>query len=145
MQSASSTRTSTNTAPKPWIAYVASSPPRFVPAADASADVLRARLHEHVPVAIDSDPRLCRKAEGLHARGRHTESDEVVPVAHRARPRVAPRPAEALGRLFVAGAQLFGRERAARGGIAFGVVAQPQLERVEVERVRELVHRALDS
>src|SRR5438309_913968 len=114
MQSASSTRTSTNTAPKPCIAYVSSSPTRFV----AAADVLRARLHEHVPVAVDSDPCFRRKAEGLHARCCHTESDEVVPVAHRARPRGAPRPAEMLGRLLVAGAQLFGRERAARGRIA---------------------------
>ncbi len=61
-------------------------------------------------------------------------------VAHRARARIATAPAEALGALLQALSQRAARERQPLG-VDVGVVAQPQLDRIDAHGVGELVHR----
>ncbi len=74
---------------------------------------------------------------------RHAPADEEVAVAHRARRRAPTGPAEARGALPVAGAERFTRPGLSVLRVGLGVVAQPERDRVELERVRQLVQRGL--
>ena len=76
-----------------------------------------------------------------YAAGRHAVPDEPVPVAGRARRRVALPPAEALGAAAQAFLQAVARPAVAVR-IAWRVVPHPQLHRVDAELVGELVHGA---
>ncbi len=103
-------------------------------------------------VATSSRPSPVRVARaevfmhhGLPHAGRHAPADELAPVRHGARARVALRPAEALGALQVAVAQRLGGQLLVRVLVAVGdVVAQAQLDRVDAGRVGQLVHRGFE-
>src|SRR5439155_4019062 len=64
--------------------------------------------------------------------------------AHRARLRRTLGPAEALGGVVVALAQLLARPGLAAARIGFGVIPEAQLQRIDAKRVGELVHRRLE-
>ncbi len=64
-------------------------------------------------------------------------------VAQTAWLRRAPRPAETLGPLLVAGTQLLAGIALALVAVGLGVVAQAQLQRIDTDFISQLVHRAL--
>ena len=72
--------------------------------------------------------------------GRHAPADQPAAIAHRARLGVAPAPAEALGGGPVAFPRRAARERQLLELVLLRLVAQAQLDRVDVQRHRELVH-----
>src|SRR5437868_7085788 len=71
-------------------------------------------------------------------------AEQVLAVAHLARPCHAGLPAERLGRLVVAGHERAARIRLAVDRILHRVVDAAQLDRVHPELPGELVHRALE-
>ena len=75
---------------------------------------------------------------------RHAPADQPASVAHRARLRVAPAPAEALGRHAIA----FARRAAGEGQllelVLLRLIAQPQLDGIDIQRDGELVHRRFE-
>src|SRR5262249_4721857 len=77
--------------------------------------------------------------------GGHSPADKLVAVTHRARLRIALRPGKLLCALAIAFAQLLAAVGQAPELVAAGIIDQPQLERIELRRVGELVHRAFDS
>src|SRR6266568_2138556 len=67
-----------------------------------------------------------------------------VAVAHRARLRIAIGPAEFFRALPIAFAQLLAAIGPVLDPVLVGIVDQPQLERIDVRRVGELIHGAFD-
>ena len=110
----------------------------------AGAEVLRGRADDDAAVGQQAHQRLGGAAVGRIGGGRHAAADAPATVAHRRRQRRAPLPAEALGAEAVALAQRLARVRPVLARILLGVVAQPQLERIDLQREGELVHRALE-
>ena len=110
----------------------------------AGADVVRGGFDERRTVAVQRDPRLSRPSPVRVDRRRHTLSDEVAAVAHRARLRRPLVPAEARRSFCQAFAQSARREGSAAVRIDVGVIAQAQLDRIDAGRVRQLVHGALE-
>ena len=75
---------------------------------------------------------------------RHAPADQIAAVAHRARLGVALVPAERLRALAVAFAQRLAAVRPVLVLIAVRIAPQAKLERVELERDRQLVHRGFE-
>src|SRR5262249_25296577 len=78
-----------------------------------------------------------------HAR-RHAPADELAALAHGARLAAAPLPAEGLRALLVTLAQLLAAVGLAGVLVTVRIAAQAQLQRIELERDRKLVHRAFE-
>ncbi len=96
--------------------------------------------------AVAAD-RRARLASGLvvgEGHPGHAVADQPAPIAHRAHGRFAPRPAEPVGAHLVALAQGLARPREPGRGMDLGVVAQPQLDRVHAQLVRQLVEQRLE-
>ena len=74
---------------------------------------------------------------------RHAIPDQLAPVAHHAWLTRALAPPGPLRALRIAFAQALGRPGKVLAGIALDVVAQPKLDRVDADPLRELVHRHL--
>src|SRR5262249_18780158 len=72
-------------------------------------------------------------------------ADQFVAIAHRTRLRIATGPAELFRALPIAFAQLFAAIASILDLVLGRVVDQPQLERIDVRRVGELIHRAFDG
>ena len=110
--------------------------------ARAGADVLHRRDDLRAAVGADADPRVRRRAAAAVPDLRR-EPDAVLPRALAARAHlVALRPVRL--RAAVALGEVLRRERAVVDAVGVGVVAAPQLERVDVELRRELVEEALE-
>src|SRR6185437_13353217 len=73
---------------------------------------------------------------------RHAPADELAVLAHGARLRHTPRPAEALRALAIAFAQLLAAVRAIRALVALGIIDEAQLQRIDARGGGELIHRA---
>src|SRR5215831_13356535 len=74
-------------------------------------------------------------------RRRHSPADEHAPIAHRARRGTAALPSESRGRVAVAVVQMLARKWLAALGLALGVIAQSERDRIDVECIRKLVER----
>jgi hypothetical protein len=108
----------------------------------AGADIGRGGGDLGVTISGQHDPGGERHLQGFPDAGRHAPPDQLTAVAHRARRRAALRPAEGLGALPVAFPELLAAVRQAAGLVAIGVAAQPQLQRIELQRDCKLIHRA---
>src|SRR5262249_55035369 len=75
---------------------------------------------------------------------RHAPADELAALAHGARLAAAPLPAEGLRALLVTLAQLLAAVGLVGVLVAVRIAAQAQLQRIELERDRKLVHRAFE-
>jgi hypothetical protein len=110
------------------------------------AELLGAALDHGAAVAVQA--RQCplrlqsRERRDRRAGGGHPGAEQPVPVALGTWCRVASLPAEALRAALVALLQSLARPGVATDGIDVGVVAHPQLDRVQAELVGQLVHRA---
>src|SRR5262249_53332962 len=78
------------------------------------------------------------------ARG-HAPADEVASVAHRTGFRITFGPAEGLRPLAIAFPQRLAAVAAAGVLVTIRITSQAKLQRIEIERDRELVHRAFES
>ena len=96
----------------------------------------------HLGGAVGQETRPGRGGRVVHrvGGGRHAPADQPAAVAHRARLGVAPAPAEALGGGPVAFPRRAARERQLLELVLLRLVAQAQLDGVDVQRHRELVH-----
>ena len=92
-------------------------------------------------VGGEPDAHRDRHLEGVPDAARHAPADQIAAVAHRARRGVALLPAEGLGALAVAFAQGLAAVGPAVVLVAFGIAAQAELERVDLQRDGQLVHR----
>ena len=101
-----------------------------------------ARCAHHLGGAIGQETRHGGSRCVVHrvGGGRHAPADQPAPVAHRARLGVAPAPAEALGGGPVAFPRRAARERQLLELVLLRLVAQAQLDGIDVQRHRELVH-----
>ena len=101
-----------------------------------------ARGARHLGGAVGQEARHGRGRRVVHrvGGGRHAPADQPAAVAHRARLGIAPAPAEALGGDPVAFPRRAARERQLLELVLLRLVAQAQLDRVDVQRHRELVH-----
>src|ERR1700733_2645237 len=82
------------------------------------------------------EPRLALATIG------HAATDPPMPIPG---PALRPRPpAKAVSALVIGFPELLGRPRLAGFRIGLGVVDQPQVERVDLQRPRKLVHRGAD-
>ena len=105
----------------------------------SGADVLRADADVDAAVGQDADDGGGGRASGSVVGGGHAVADELVAFAMLAGLRGAFGPAEALGGLGVALAEMFAGPGAALAGIFFGVVDEAKLDGVDVELFGELV------
>src|SRR5262249_11394985 len=110
----------------------------------AGADVGGRARDFDAPVRAQDCPGARRHLHRFPDAGGHAPSDEFAALAHRTRLRLSLRPAQPLGALAVALAQLFAAERLILDLILVRVVDQPQLKRIEPGRMGEFVHRAFD-
>ena len=101
-----------------------------------------ARRARHLGGAVGQETRHGRGGCVVHRVGgaRHAPADQPAPIAHRARLGVAPAPAEALGGGPVAFPRRAARERQLLELVLLRLVAQAQLDGIDVQRHRELVH-----
>ena len=76
--------------------------------------------------------------------GGHPPADQPAPVAHRAGLGLAVLPSELLRAEPVALPQRLARQRLAALGVHLGVVDEAQLQRIDLQRVGQLVHRAFE-
>ena len=106
---------------------------------------MRGGFDQRRTVAVYCDPRLSGPSPMRVDRRRHTLADQVTPVAHRPRLRLAPVPAEACRAHCEAFAQSARRERSSAVRIGLGVIAQAQLDRIDAGRVRQLIHGAFEG
>ena len=95
-------------------------------------------------VGGEHDAHRDRHLQGFPDAGRHAPADQLAAVAHRARLGVALGPAERLRALAVAFAQLLAAVGLVSCLVAIRIAPQAQLERIELERDGELVHRAFE-
>ena len=101
-----------------------------------------ARGAHHLGGAVGQETRHGGRRCVVHrvGGGRHAPADQPAAVAHRARLGVAPAPAEALGGSSVAFPRRAARERQLLELVLLRLVAQAQLDGIDVQRHRELVH-----
>ena len=109
------------------------------------ADVLDAGRDERATVGVEADRRVGGRAATAPPDLRRAAHSAEQPVGVRLLQRVPPLPPCELGRAVVAGEQLLARVRQARSLVVVDVVPAPQLERVEVERGRQLVDRLVED
>ena len=110
----------------------------------AGADVGGRARHLGMAVGGEHDAHRDRHLQRLPDARRHAPADQIAAVAHRARLGVALVPAERLRALAVAFAQRLAAVRLVLVLIAVRIAPQAKLERVELERDRELVHRGFE-
>jgi hypothetical protein len=96
--------------------------------------------------AAREQPYQCvrRGLPGRIGGGSHAHADQEPAVAHRASCRISARPAEALGADLVALHQRAARERPVLALVDLRLVAAAQLDRVEAQRVGQLVDRGFE-
>src|SRR5260370_12276239 len=109
----------------------------------AGADVGAPASDFRMPVGGERDAHRDRHLQRFPHAGRHAPADELAALAHRARLRAAPLPAESLRALPVALAQLLAAIGLVGVLIAVRIAAQAQLDRVALYPARKLVHRAV--
>jgi len=95
--------------------------------------------------ALPSVRNVVRASAGKWGHGENGRShapahQKAVLVAHRAWRQRAAGPAEALGALGIAFAQSLRRERLAVGRVGFGIVGEPEVERIHAAGLGRLVH-----
>ena len=110
----------------------------------AGPDFLRARLDKDRAIRLQHRTRRRAHAVRRIRRRYHAKTDEPVPVTHRPGTRCPMFPPESPGGLPVAFAQMLAGKRLAGFSLSLGVVAQPKLERIHLQRLRELVHREFE-
>src|SRR6266542_1263145 len=110
----------------------------------AVADLMRGNLHPYLAARQHPYPRGGGTDVGRVDRGRTTQTDEPIAVAHRLWLRFAARPVESLVRLIVALHQGPARIGLARDRVLHRIVDAAELVRIDGELGRELVHRALE-
>ena len=98
-----------------------------------------------VPVAVEPHRRVRRRAAAAPPDLRGTAHAAEQAVRLRLAQRVAAAPAGELGGAVVAPEQLLARVRQPARLVDVDVVPAPELERIHVERQRELVHRLLEA
>ena len=101
-------------------------------------------LTEKSSLGREFDLGAGRHAQCLPNPARHAVADELAPLPHRARLRIALRPAEFLGTAIVAILQRLAGERLVDVLLEVGIVLEPKLERIDAERIAKLVHRAFE-
>ena len=109
----------------------------------AGADVGGRARHLGMAVGGEHDAHRDRHLQRLPDARRHAPADQIAAVAHRARLGIALVPAERLRALAVAFAQRLAAVRLVLVLVAVRIAPQAKLERIELERDRELVHRAI--
>ena len=110
----------------------------------AGADIGCRRADQKSSLGREFDLGAGRHAQGFPDPARHTVADELAPLPHRARLRIALRPAECLGAAIVAILQRLAGERLVDVLLEVGIVLEPKLERIDAERIAKLVHRAFE-
>src|SRR5207249_3209884 len=88
--------------------------------------------------------RSCARGRHGAAHARHARADQQAPIVHRARLWITPVPPEALCANAIAFARRSTRERQLLELVLFWLVAQAELDGIEVQRHRELIHRAFE-
>src|SRR3954449_12701221 len=106
-----------------------------------------ARCARHDGGAIGQETRHRGSGGVVHriSRGCHTPADQPAPVAHRAWLGVAPAPAETFGGNAVTFPRRAAREWEFLELVLFRLVAQPQLDWVDVERHCKFVHHGFEG
>ena len=96
------------------------------------------------PLAVSDDAHRDRHLQRFPDARRHAPAHQLVAVAHRTRLGVALVPTERFRALAVAIAQALAAVRPVGVLVAIRIAPQAQLQRIELERDRQLVHRAFE-